>query len=48
MREQSKLQKILEKNFPDTKIKLQDLVGYQNHYSLVIEGNIFNNKAMVA
>ncbi|MDA7704950.1 BolA/IbaG family iron-sulfur metabolism protein [Rickettsiales bacterium] len=46
--EQSKLQKILENNFPNAKIKLTDLVGDQNHYYLTIEDSIFNDKNMLA
>lgn len=48
MIEQNKLQKILENNFPDAQIKLIDLVGDQNHYSLSIEDSIFMGKSMVA
>lgn len=46
--EQNKLQKILENNFPDAQIKLIDLVGDQNHYSLSIEDSVFTGKSMVA
>tara|TARA_Y100000389_G_scaffold158294_1_gene159707 strand:- start:29709 stop:29942 length:234 start_codon:yes stop_codon:yes gene_type:complete len=48
MMEQNKLQKILENNFPDAQIKLIDLVGDQNHYSLSIEDSVFKGKSMVA
>lgn len=48
MMEQNKLQKILENNFPDAQIKLIDLVGDQNHYSLSIEDSVFMGKSMVA
>ncbi len=48
MMEQNKLQKILENNFPDAQIKLIDLVGDQNHYSLSIEDSVFTGKSMVA
>jgi stress-induced morphogen len=46
--EQNKLQKILKNNFPNAEIKLTDLVGDQNHYSLEIKDEIFNGKNMVA
>ena len=46
--EQNKLQKILKNNFPNAEVKLIDLVGDQNHYSLEIKDKIFNGKNMVA
>ncbi len=38
---ESKLKNILEKNFPDAEIKITDLVGDQDHYSLNIKSDQF-------
>jgi stress-induced morphogen len=45
--EQSQLEKILRTNFPNAQIKVVDLVGDQDHYSVEIKDAIFASKSRV-
>jgi stress-induced morphogen len=42
-----KLQAILEHNFPNAQIKITDLAGDQDHYSLEIKCASFNNLTLI-
>jgi stress-induced morphogen len=44
---QEKLENILRSKFPNAKIKIVDLVGDQDHYSVEIEDSIFLNKNLI-
>ncbi|NDE82980.1 MAG: BolA family transcriptional regulator [Chlamydiia bacterium] len=44
---QEKLENILRSKFPNAKIKIVDLVGDQDHYSVEIEDSIFLNKSLI-
>ena len=44
---QSKLQSILEKNFPNAEIKIIDLAGDDDHYSVTITDEIFAGKSRI-
>ncbi len=44
---QTKLQQILEENFPEAKIEIIDLAGDDNHYSVTITDKIFANKSRI-
>ena len=41
--EQSQLENLLKRKFPDSKIKVEDLAGDNNHYSVFIESQVFND-----
>lgn len=45
--DQETLIKILTKNFPQALIKIEDMVGDQNHYSLEISSNLFAGKSLI-
>jgi stress-induced morphogen len=37
----------LEKDFPDSIIKIEDMVGDQDHYSLEISSRVFVGKSLI-
>jgi stress-induced morphogen len=41
--EQVKLENLLKEKFPDANILVKDLVGDNNHYSVIIESKVFND-----
>jgi len=43
----SELEKILLQNFPEAKINLVDLAGDEDHYSLIIEHQLFKGKSII-
>ena len=45
---QKNLQEILQKNFPQAEIKITDLAGDNDHYSVEICDEIFTGKTRVA
>lgn len=46
--EQEKLQKILQRNFPNAEITIVDLAGDSDHYSVTIKDQIFAGKTRIA
>jgi stress-induced morphogen len=44
---QERLESILQDKFPDAKIKIIDLVGDQDHYSITIYSNYFENLSVL-
>jgi stress-induced morphogen len=41
------LREALEKDFPDATIKIEDMVGDQDHYFLEIASHLFSGKSLV-
>tara|TARA_B100000787_G_C16177697_1_gene289990 strand:- start:899 stop:1129 length:231 start_codon:yes stop_codon:yes gene_type:complete len=41
--EQSVLENLLKNKFPEARIEVKDLVGDNNHYSVFIESEVFND-----
>ncbi len=46
--EQTKLEELIYKAFPDADIEIRDLVGDNNHYQLSIKDESFAGKSKVA
>ena len=44
---ESKLRSILQDNFPNAQIKIIDLIGDQDHYSVEIKSNMFNGLTLI-
>lgn len=44
---ESKLESILQDNFPNAKIKIKDLAGDQDHYSVEIISNVFDGLPLI-
>jgi stress-induced morphogen len=44
---ESKLKDILQENFPDAKIIIQDTAGDQDHYAIDITSNVFDGLALI-
>ena len=45
---QKELENILRSKFPKAEINVVDLVGDENHYSVIIKDKIFANKTKIA
>ena len=45
--EQNRLEKIITKKFPNSKILIEDLAGDNNHYSVTIESSMFNGLSRI-
>ena len=45
--EQKKLEEMIKKNFPNSNIKVEDLAGDNNHYSVTIESSLFNGLSRI-
>mgnify|MGYP001166850615 FL=1 len=45
--EQNKLEEMIKKNFPNSNIKVEDLAGDNNHYSVTIESSLFNGLSRI-
>ena len=43
----TQLEKIMNKHFPDAIIKIKDIVGDSNHYSLYIKDRSFKNISLI-
>ena len=44
---ESKLRSILQEKFPNAKIKITDLAGDQDHYSLDINSDVFQGLTLI-
>ena len=44
---EAKLKNILQENFPDAKIIIQDTAGDQDHYAIDITSNAFNDLPLI-
>jgi len=45
--DQQIIRNALENNFPDADIKIEDLVGDMDHYSLEISSSLFEGKSLI-
>ena len=45
--EQNRLENILKKKFPNSKIIIEDLAGDNDHYSVFIESSLFNDLSKI-
>tara|TARA_B100001121_G_scaffold252555_1_gene229071 strand:- start:480 stop:713 length:234 start_codon:yes stop_codon:yes gene_type:complete len=45
--EQNKLEEMIKKKFPESNIKVEDLAGDNNHYSVSIESSLFNGLSRI-
>ena len=45
--EQKKLENLIAKKFPESKISVEDLAGDNNHYSVTIESSKFNGLSRI-
>ena len=41
------IKSLMQEAFPDAEIKIQDLVGDENHYSVTIRSKIFSGKTKI-